>query len=200
MQPRGPRQVTASPPALPPLPSPVPQLSPPPIALLPPVKPPPRAPEPAPPSPCPINEQGVFHLLQFEARADGSTDNTDAFRRSLQTACAWGEARSAYARVVVPAGGLFQTFPVELKGPCGAGLEVQINGGIAGPANVTSYPKPQKSDANPGGAHLKVQNSDELLIEGITILSPFNSPNTDGIQLSKVENAIVRNSYLESGE
>ncbi|CAI7854235.1 unnamed protein product, partial [Closterium sp. NIES-53] len=53
---------------------------------------------------------------------------------------------------------------------------------------------------NPGGAHLKVQNSNELLIEGITILSPFNSPNTDGIQLSKVENAIVRNSYLESGD
>ncbi|CAI7834190.1 unnamed protein product [Closterium sp. NIES-53] len=113
MQPRGRRQVTAPSPALPPLPPPVSGLLPLPIAL-------------PPPPPWPINDEGVFNVLQFGARADGRTDNTDAFRRTLQTACAWGEARSAYARVVVPAGGLFQTFPVELEGPCGAGLEVQV--------------------------------------------------------------------------
>ncbi|CAI5509585.1 unnamed protein product [Closterium sp. Naga37s-1] len=359
MQPRDPHQVTPAPPSLPPpvLPPPIaksPPVKPPPVkpppVKPPPVKPPPVATPPPPPffQPWPINGQGIFNVLQFGARADGRTDNTDAFRRALLTACAWGKARSAYARVVVPAGGLFQTFPVNLEGPCGAGLEVQIkggiagpanvaaypkqrkskinggiagpanvtsypkpcksnargllhkwrnrrasqrhllpqaaqeqpiptalsvpffrcyltqqinggiagpanvtsypkprksnawalrcptsrspsvflcplsphqiNGGIAGPANVTSYPKPRKSNAwallffrevpnlavtgggNPGKAHLKVYGSNGLLIERITTRSPFNSPNTDSIQLSKIENGVIRNSHLQGGD
>ncbi|CAI5478329.1 unnamed protein product [Closterium sp. Yama58-4] len=287
MQPRDPSQVSPAPPSLappvpdPPIPGPPPVKSPPvkpPPVKSPPVKPPPVKPPPSPPpppffQPWPVNGQGVFNVLQFGARADGRTDNTDAFRRALQTACAWGEARSAYARLVVPASGLFQIFPIELEGPCGAGLEVQIflielegpcgadleiqiNGGIAGAANVTSYPKPRKSNAwallffrgvpnlavtgggwmdgrgagfwakgkgkkrpallflmhcdnatvqgigmtNPGKAHLKVYGSNGLLIEGITTRSPFNSPNTDSIQLSKIENGIIRNSHLQGGE
>ncbi|CAI5533014.1 unnamed protein product [Closterium sp. Naga37s-1] len=362
MQPRDPRQITPAPPSLappvlhPPIaksppvkPPPVkpPPVKPPPVKP-PPVKPPPVAPAPPPPffQPWPINGQGIFNVLQFGARADGRTDNTDAFRRALRTACAWGKARSAYARVVVPASGLFQTFPVDLEGPCGAGLEVQVggkvwkgvkgwvhsgvelegpcggepevqvrfrwdsdqrrhcrasqrdlpypkprlplpptpqpslpptphfpllsthqindgivgpanvNGGIVGPANVTSYPKPRKSNAwallffrevpnlavtgggwmdgrgagfwargkgskrpallflmhcdnatvqgigmtNPGKAHLKVYGSNGLLIERITTRSPFNSPNTDSIQLSKIENGIIRNSHLQGGD
>ncbi|CAI7804797.1 unnamed protein product [Closterium sp. NIES-53] len=147
MQPRDPRQVTPAPPSLAPpvLPPPIaksppvkpppvkpPPVKPPPVkpppVKPPPVKPPPVTPAPPPPffQPWPINGQGIFNVLQFGARADGRTDNTDAFRRALLTACAWGKARSGYARVVVPAGGLFQTFPVNLEGPCGAGLEVQV--------------------------------------------------------------------------
>ncbi|CAI5968419.1 unnamed protein product [Closterium sp. NIES-64] len=230
MQPRDPRQITPAPPSL------APPVLPPPIAKSPPVKPPPVKPPPVKPPPVkppppffqpwPINGQGIFNVLQFGARADGRTDNTDAFRRALLTACAWGKARSGYARVVVPAGGLFQIFPVNLEGPCGAGLAVQINGGIVGPANVTSYPKPRKSNAwallffrevpnlavmgggwmdgrgagNPGKAHLKVYGSNGLLIERITTRSPFNSPNTDSIQLSKIENGIIRNSHLQGGD
>ncbi|CAI7901005.1 unnamed protein product [Closterium sp. NIES-53] len=313
------------PPPVKPPPFKPPPVKPPPVKS-PPIKPPPVKPPPAPPPPVfqpwPINGQGVFNVLQFGARADGRTDNTDAFRRALQTACAWGEARSAYARVVVPAGGLFQIFPVDLEGPCGAGLEVQagvrvgvgeaeraglfvggkrvsmgkagservwrvgvggslsgvlrrletrfafywaprnsshlspqqINGGIVGPANVTSYPKPRKSNAwallffrevpnlavtgggwmdgrgagfwargkgskrpallflmhcdnatvqgvgNPGKAHLKVYGNNGLLIERITTRSPVNSPNTDSIQLTKIENGIIRNSHLQGGD
>ncbi|GJP44993.1 hypothetical protein CLOM_g4381 [Closterium sp. NIES-68] len=260
MQPRDPRQVppTSSPPALPVPPVLPPPVLRPPIARPPPVKPPPRAPAPPPPffQPWPINGQGIFNVLQFGARADGRTDNTDAFRRALQSACAWGKARNGYARVVVPASGLFQIFPVELEGPCGAGLEVLINGGIAGAANVTSYPKPRKSNAwgllffrevanlavrgsgwmdgrgagfwarskgskkptllflmhcdnatvqgigltNSAKAHLKVYASNGLLIEGITTRSPFNSPNTDSIQVSRVENGVIRNSQLQGGD
>ncbi|CAI5931149.1 unnamed protein product [Closterium sp. NIES-65] len=130
MQPRDPRQITPAPPSL------APPVLPPPIAKSPPVKPPPVKPPPVKPPPVkppppffqpwPINGQGIFNVLQFGARADGRTDNTDAFRRALLTACAWGKARSGYARVVVPAGGLFQIFPVNLEGPCGAGLAVQV--------------------------------------------------------------------------
>ncbi|CAI7917606.1 unnamed protein product, partial [Closterium sp. NIES-53] len=53
---------------------------------------------------------------------------------------------------------------------------------------------------NPGKAHLKVYGSNGLLIERITTRSPFNSPNTDSIQLSKIENGIIRNSHLQGGD
>ncbi|GER54821.1 pectin lyase-like superfamily protein [Striga asiatica] len=116
--------VKSPPPAVPP-----PSLPPagavksPPPAVPPPPLPPPEV------GPIQENEHNVFHVLDFGAKGDGSTDDTKAFQ------AAWAAACKVEASVInVPAEYVFLVGPISFSGPyCQHNIVFQLDGTIIAP-------------------------------------------------------------------
>ncbi|CAI5491626.1 unnamed protein product [Closterium sp. Naga37s-1] len=123
---------------------------------------------------------GYFSVTRFGAQTNGWGDASGPFRRAFAAACGYGARTRQRAMVHVPGNAVFRIFPMEIQGPCGAGLIVRHR--------------------NPGKIHLKVKASTGVMIRGVRTLAPWNSPNTDSISISSSSNVVVKDSRLESGD
>ncbi|KAI8011496.1 Polygalacturonase [Camellia lanceoleosa] len=117
--------------------------------------PPPSPPQdPAPPSPVlpppipsdPSNPPGssssncIFDVTSFGAVGDGSTDDTAAFRRAWQAACA---VESGV--VLAPSDYTFMITSTIFSGPCKRGLVFQVDGVLMAPNGPNCWPKTDSS-------------------------------------------------------
>ncbi|XP_074307101.1 exopolygalacturonase-like [Silene latifolia] len=82
----------------------------------------------------------VFNILSFDAKADGITDNVEAFMGAFRAAC----DHPGKARVLIPQG-TFAVSQVVFAGPCkGTGpMVMQIVGTIMAVPDVSMYPEPE---------------------------------------------------------
>ena len=48
--------------------------------------------------------------------------------------------------------------------------------------------------------HMRINAVKGLLIERVAVRSPAGSPNTDGVDLARVTDAVIRNCHFETGE
>lgn len=53
---------------------------------------------------------------------------------------------------------------------------------------------------NGPGAHIKVLHSKDVTLEHLTITSPGDSPNTDGIDVGSSTGVNIHNSFIATGE
>ncbi|KAK9725591.1 hypothetical protein RND81_05G155600 [Saponaria officinalis] len=82
----------------------------------------------------------VFNILNFDAKADGKTDNVEAFMGAFRAAC----DHPGKSRLLIPPG-IFAVSQVVFAGPCkGPGpMVVQIVGTIRAVTDVSMYPEPE---------------------------------------------------------
>ncbi|KAG6530292.1 hypothetical protein ZIOFF_012519 [Zingiber officinale] len=62
---------------------------------------------------APASASGTYNVMDFGAKADGTTDDSQAFLAAWKEAC----NSSGQAKVLVPVGTYFLN-PVEFRGPC----------------------------------------------------------------------------------
>ncbi|CDP16134.1 unnamed protein product [Coffea canephora] len=76
----------------------------------------------------------IFNVLNYGARADGNTDNSQAFLRAWIDACRW-KGRS---RVLIP-GGIYLLHSVTFLGPCLGEMTFMIKGTLRAPNNPALF-------------------------------------------------------------
>ncbi|KAJ4839196.1 hypothetical protein Tsubulata_023145 [Turnera subulata] len=76
----------------------------------------------------------VFDVTKHGAKADGTTDNVEAFMQTWIAAC----GSSAPAKVVVPAG-TFLLGPAVFQGPCKVPITFEVQGVVKATTDVTEY-------------------------------------------------------------
>ncbi|GJP41791.1 hypothetical protein CLOM_g1436 [Closterium sp. NIES-68] len=117
----------------------------------------PDDPQPNPASP------GYFSVMRFGAQANGWADDSGAFRRAFAAACGYGARTRQRGMVHVPGNAVFRIMPMEVEGPCGAGLIVRIDGAIQAFFNTAAYPQPESSKT---WAMLGFDGIDNLAVAG----------------------------------
>ncbi|KAH7657156.1 Polygalacturonase protein [Dioscorea alata] len=117
----------------------------------------------------------VYNVLDFGAVGDGQNDDSKAFLE------AWGKtcANAGYSTLVIPSGKTFLLSKLMLQGPCKSNLHVQIM--VFFQCNDLKVKEIKLKDSP--GKHLSIDKSIRVEINGVTITSPGDSPNTDGIYL-----------------
>ncbi|KAJ7976798.1 Polygalacturonase [Quillaja saponaria] len=78
----------------------------------------------------------TVNVDSFGAKGDGSTDDTQAFKKAWEAACA-----SQGAVLVVPAKKNYLLKPIKFSGPCKPGLTVQILGTLEASSDRSDYSK-----------------------------------------------------------
>ncbi|CAI5466658.1 unnamed protein product [Closterium sp. Yama58-4] len=102
-------------------------------------------------------------VTRFGAQTNGWGDSSLAFRRAFAAACGYGARTRQRAMVHVPGNAVFRIFPMEIQGPCGAGLIVRIDGAIQAFFNTAAYPRPESSHT---WAMLGFDGIDNLVVAG----------------------------------
>ncbi|CAA0820190.1 Pectin lyase-like superfamily protein [Striga hermonthica] len=203
------------------------------------------------PAPSPNNsnyyDSKTFNVMDYGAKGDGKTDDTNAFKNAWLDACKAGNSE-----VLVPADYTFLLGPLDLSVQCNniifqlngnllastsssawkgnllqwlnfryvTDLRIQGTGRIDGQglawwnkkngfstaptalrvADVKGSTVVGISFVNSAKAHLKFDNCDGVLVDTISIQSPGESPNTDGIHLQNSVNVEIRESKISSGD
>ncbi|CAI5516668.1 unnamed protein product [Closterium sp. Naga37s-1] len=106
---------------------------------------------------------GYFSVTRFGAQTNGWADASGPFRRAFAAACGYGARTRQRAMVHVPGNAVFRIFPMEIQGPCGAGLIVRIDGAIQAFFNTAAYPEPESSKT---WAMLGFDGIDNLVVAG----------------------------------
>ncbi|KAF2286687.1 hypothetical protein GH714_023600 [Hevea brasiliensis] len=158
--------------------------------LPPPVSKPPK--EYAPPSSSPTKGSATFNVRDFGAKGDGKSDDTKAFQSAWAAAC-----KVEASNVLVPSEYEFLVGPISFSGPyCQANIAFQalrfygsFNATVTG---ITIQNSPQ--------CHLKFDNCMGVVVHDISISSPGDSPNTDGIHLQNTKDVLVHSSNLACGD
>ncbi|KAE8023478.1 hypothetical protein FH972_009168 [Carpinus fangiana] len=102
--------------------------------------PPPKPKEDLPaPSPPPKGSNGghsvTFNVLDFGAKGDGSSDDTQAFQAAWAAAC-----KVEASKVIVPSASIFLVGPISFSGPyCQPNIVFQLDGTIIAPTNSKAW-------------------------------------------------------------
>ncbi|KAI8528252.1 hypothetical protein RHMOL_Rhmol12G0136000 [Rhododendron molle] len=189
-----PPPATPPPPTPPPPPSPKPtsppKTPPPSIKSTPPQKAPPPSPK-APPLPVP-KPSAVFDVLKFGAKGDGASDDTKAFQSAWAAAC-----KVEASTITVPSKFTFLVGPISFAGPnCQPNIVFQAFR-FYGSSNVIVK---GITIQNSPLCHLKFDNCIGVSVFNMSISSPGDSPNTDGIHLQNSQNVLIRNTNLACGD
>ncbi|XP_057528741.1 polygalacturonase At1g48100-like [Amaranthus tricolor] len=280
-------------PASPTIPTPSPEVGtpplPPPIQKAPYLKgSPPKAmspPNPTPivkiPSPQPQKGSSVFSVLDYGAKGDGSSDDTEAFEATWTEAC-----KVQSSTMLIPSGYQFLVGPITFSGPyCQKNIIFQLDGTIIAPTSPTAWksnllwwmdftklvgitiqgrgvidgsgsawwtdapydledhhelqiiindtilekpPMPLRSELsgkmpnvkptalrfygsinvtvtgitiqNSPQCHLKFDNCIGVMVYSVSVSSPGDSPNTDGIHLQNSKDVLIHSSSLACGD
>ncbi|XP_042466890.1 polygalacturonase At1g48100-like [Zingiber officinale] len=223
-------------------------------------------PEPTPsPTPAPpaIKRGSTFSVLDYGAKGDGATEDTEAFLDAWGAAC-HHEAPSA---MLVPSNREFLVGPISFSGPCEPNIVFQLDGTIIAPTSAkawgtgrlqwlefrvleqvkiqgrgtiegrgsvwwsnTQYLLSNSLDTKLSGnlphtrptalrfygsskvtvtgitiqnsqqCHLKFDSCQAVEVSGVTISSPGDSPNTDGIHLQNSVGVTIRSTDMACGD
>ncbi|KAL8531017.1 hypothetical protein ACS0TY_007867 [Phlomoides rotata] len=82
-------------------------------------------------------DETVFDIMNYDAKADGQTDDATAFIQAFRAAC----DATGPTRVTVPAGKVFSMSEIVFQGPCKAGptITIEINGNLSAVSDPSSY-------------------------------------------------------------
>ncbi|XP_064994080.1 polygalacturonase At1g48100-like isoform X2 [Musa acuminata AAA Group] len=199
---------------------------------------------------------GAFNVLDYGAKGDGVTDDTQAFQAAWAAAC-----EGSPSRVLVPADSDFLVGPISFSGPCKSNILFQLDGKIIAPGGKAwgsgllqwlefrslkgiriqgqgiiegqgnawwsrddpfgtelsgrlPHVKPSavrfygSSDVTVTGitiqnspqCHLKFDSSHDIQVFGVTVSSPGDSPNTDGIHLQNSVGVSIHDTNLGCGD
>ncbi|KAF2307913.1 hypothetical protein GH714_033329 [Hevea brasiliensis] len=131
-----------------------------------------------------------FIVDDFKAEANG-TDDTEAFQK------AWEEACSCEAGVLVVPESRYRLKPLRFSGPCKSNLTV---------VQALTFYKCQNlvvgnlKIQNAQQMHVSFQSSSDVLVSNLMVTSPEDSPNTDGIHVTRSQNIQIINSFIETGD
>ncbi|KZV47263.1 hypothetical protein F511_07686 [Dorcoceras hygrometricum] len=199
--------------------------------------------------------QVVINVDDFGAKADGKTDNAQAFRSAWNKAC----NSTSPSTIVVPRGKTYYIKHVDLSGPCKSSVSMEIQGTIKATSEMYDTPKrlwmkfedvadmsisgggtvdgngaiwwknsckikkskPCQSQGAPTAmtfkncvnlkmTNLNLRNAQQMhvVFEGcrdveaskISITAPGDSPNTDGIHITKTQNINILDSIIKTGD
>ncbi|XP_023552934.1 exopolygalacturonase-like [Cucurbita pepo subsp. pepo] len=134
----------------------------------------------------------VFDITQYGATPDESIDSTKGLSMAWRDAC----ANKGGGVVLVPSIGRFLVLPVLLQGPCNGLIQLQINGDLLASSD--------KAFAT-GYSWFKFYRVTNLVIQGLgrflgQVIAPEDSPNTDGIHISKSTGVTIMNSIISTGD
>ncbi|OIV94511.1 hypothetical protein TanjilG_25573 [Lupinus angustifolius] len=133
----------------------------------------------------------IFNVLHFGAKGDGNTDDTKAFKATWASSC-----KVEASTMLVPTDYVFYVGPISFSGPyCKPNIVFQalrfygsFNTTVTG---ITIQNSPQ--------CHLKFDNCNGVLVHNVSVSSPGDSPNTDGIHLQNSKNVVIHSSKLACG-
>ncbi|KAI3452445.1 hypothetical protein Pfo_009109 [Paulownia fortunei] len=195
----------------------------------------------------------VFNVLNYGAKGDGTTNDTEAFKRTWDAAC-----KAKGGVMLVPSGYTFLLQLVTFDGSyCQPNIVVQVDGKIVAPSNKSewvtsniqwilfqriskgitikgygvidgrglSWWNSKDSDKatvvrphavrilyssnvivtgiriqNAPRMHIFIDSSQYIQIFNFTVWSPGDSPNTDGIHISRVQHIDIHNTTLACGD
>ncbi|RLN23347.1 polygalacturonase [Panicum miliaceum] len=218
-----------------------------------------------PPLPPPASQGAVFNVVDFGAKGDGVTDDTEAFEGAWAAACKQGAST-----VLVPPELEFLVGPISFSGPyCKPNIVFQLEGTILAPTSAKAwgsgllqwleftklngiviqgngiingrgqqwwtYSDPEDEDdddtynveldrmpqikptalrfygsfnvlvagitiVNSSQCHLKFDNCQGVMVHDVTISSPENSLNTDGIHLQNSKDVSIHHTNMACGD
>ncbi|KAK7854080.1 polygalacturonase [Quercus suber] len=145
----------------------------------------------------------IFSVLNYGAKADGKTDDSNAFSAAWKAACG---ATTQNPTVVVPSSRNFLVYPLIFKGPCKSSqISFQKGCTSLAPTALSLISCKQSTISgiyfvNSAQEHMVIYQSNDILIKNIHITAPGNSPNTDGIHIESSQNVLVNNSVIATGD
>ncbi|CAA6653949.1 unnamed protein product [Spirodela intermedia] len=154
----------------------------------------------------PAGAAAQFNVKAFGAVADGETDDSKAFLAAWAAAC----EQAGGSKMVIP-NGTFFLYPVDFSGPCNGPVAVEMEGTVAAPPDLHSFPADKDEwiafnhvdrlllsvsfnyvsnstvekirSINSKQFHLHVFACNNLTLRGLEITAPAESPNTDGVHI-----------------
>ncbi|KAK6912206.1 Glycoside hydrolase, family 28 [Dillenia turbinata] len=79
-----------------------------------------------------------YNVLDYEAVGDGETDDTLAFLSAWNDTCNDDDSEE-WPTMVIPEGKTYLVKPITFAGPCKSGVQVQIEGTIKAPSEVSAW-------------------------------------------------------------
>ncbi|CAJ1948716.1 unnamed protein product [Sphenostylis stenocarpa] len=161
----------------------------------------------------------IYNVMDYGAQGDGKSDDSEAFVSAWNATCGAEEAST----LLVPPNGEFMVKGLNFRGPCNAtSVNIQVRGRIVAPA-MNVWLKGQKTnlisifnvsslsiDGSGGSidgygstcpkAHIRVNGCEGATFSNVTIHSPGDSSNTDGIDIFTSKNILIENSTIACGD
>ncbi|XP_075507990.1 polygalacturonase-2-like [Primulina tabacum] len=202
-----------------------------------------------------VSQQVLINVDDFGAKADGKSDNAQAFSRAWDKAC----NSTSSSTIVVPRGKTYYIKHVDFSGPCKNSVSMEIQGTVKAMSEMYDTPKrlwikfEDVTDMNISGGgiidgngeiwwknsckikktkpcqtqsaptamtfkncvnlkmtNLKLQNAQQMHVvfqdcrdveaSNLRITAPGDSPNTDGIHITKTQNINILDSIIKTGD
>ncbi|KAL5160027.1 Exopolygalacturonase [Glycine soja] len=160
----------------------------------------------------------LFNVAEYGAITDGKEDNSVAFLKAWSDACKWNGS----ATVLIPEG-TYMLKSVIFKGPCNGSVTFQIKGTLDGQGSATR--QKCKNNANceilfttmdfdfitnghvqnlhsidSKGGHFIVFGCENMTFTDLTLKSPENNHNTDGIKISQTNGINITGVKIGTGD
>ncbi|XP_042401210.1 exopolygalacturonase-like [Zingiber officinale] len=87
------------------------------------------------------NEEGVFNVMNYDAKADAKVDDSKAFLSTWSAACSYSQGEST---MLIPEGS-YLVGPLTFKGQCAGKVKFQLNGNLLASTNMDDF-APKKSN------------------------------------------------------
>ncbi|CAN0927151.1 unnamed protein product [Linum grandiflorum] len=164
----------------------------------------------------------TFNVVDLGAKPDGRTDSTDAFE------AAWAQACGSTGPVTlhVPKGRFLIERSLELQGPCkNNAVFIRIDGTLVAASDIWAIGNdpnwiglsnvdgvtisggfldgkgaPLVTSVNTHMFHVVISRCENVRVQGVTLIAPGDSPNTDGIHVQLSTGVTIVNSKISTGD
>ncbi|XP_074562036.1 polygalacturonase ADPG2-like [Curcuma longa] len=148
-----------------------------------------------------LADEPTYNVLDFGAIGDGNTNDTQAFVNAWSAICLHSNGPST---LLIPGWKTFLLDRIVFQGPCNNVIHVkQCPFAAAHILELLSCSYVQIWGLklfNSPMMHIAVGQSEDVDIGGITISSPGDSPNTDGIHIQQSRRIKIRDSVIGTGD
>ncbi|KAL2511639.1 Polygalacturonase QRT2 [Abeliophyllum distichum] len=133
----------------------------------------------------------TVNVDDFGAKADGRTDDSQAFKKAWDKAC----GSSQLSLILIPNRTYYMN-PINLSGPCKSALKLEA----LTFSKCTNLRVTNLRIKNPQQMHVNFQDCQNVEASNLTLTAPEKSPNTDGIHVSGTQNISIKNSVIKTGD
>ncbi|KAL2511637.1 Polygalacturonase QRT2 [Abeliophyllum distichum] len=133
----------------------------------------------------------TVNVDDFGAKADGRTDDSQAFQKAWDKAC----GSSQLSLILIPNRTYYMN-PINLSGPCKSALKLEA----LTFSKCTNLRVTNLRITNPQQMHVNFQDCKNVEASNLTLTAPEKSPNTDGIHVSGTQNISIKNSVIKTGD